>query len=157
MWTAEKKKFAIPPSTPYLCTVKNWLLTIYQKDNTVSQRLAFHDRTENEAQSEAMSHIESNNIVLDWTLQPIRIITKTIFGFDWFIRVTPTTFELTDADVEQMSHNAPPYFGAEIGEHDLGDPTELEVSEIYESECWKDWYDFEAYPAMFEYAHDKLN
>ena len=129
------------------------LLTIFKPNGEVESRIVVNDCIENPD----LKEIKAKGINENWRVEPVKIISVSCFGFDWWVRVTPTTFELTDADRPETAATANVFDGAEVGHHILGNPHELDTSTITESLAWSDWWDIEAYPAMTEYAAVKLN
>lgn len=58
---------------------RNWTLTLYTKQNTISKQFVINDRSESEADNEAMRYIENFRIELDWTLAKATLKeTKTL-------------------------------------------------------------------------------
>lgn len=126
------------------------LLTIIASDGKITRILVDSPNYNEVAEIQQQTKI-------NWTITPFKIIITTFLGFDWYIRVTPTTFELLDSENEEIAQTGEIYFGAEVGQHDLGDPTQLDNDAIFQSKAWIEWYDYEAAPAMYDYATDKLN
>jgi len=126
---------------------KNWLFTIYHKNKTVLDRIVFKNHSESEALDGAISYIENTGITNEWTVVPFKIIPLQMLGINWYVRITPTTFELLDSNDEKNAETGDLYFACNVGSHNLGDPTEMDDT-IFQSKEWAEWYNWKAAPAM---------